>query len=126
MSVQAQGETSPVHGFAEAIAAQEFDSLARYFHPKVRFRALTPNSTFGHVGSESAIATVKNWFGDASEIRLVSSEIEPVSNRVRLAYRFRVFEDNAWNVVEQQAYCTVSDGLVTDISIVCSGFCPID
>jgi hypothetical protein len=121
MALQLHVDTRPVEGFAEAIAAQDLESLAWCLHPDVRFRALTPNHTFGHFGSDSAITTIQGWFDDVSILELVSSEVEPVGDRVRVAYRFRVLADGVWSVIEQQAFCTIDEGVVTDVSLVCSG-----
>jgi hypothetical protein len=127
MTVQTYPNTRSVDVLIEAIAARDFNALAGCFHPEVRFRALTPNNTFGHFGAVSAVATVKGWYGDASIIELVSKEIEPIgSERIRLGYRLRVLKDHTWKVVEQQGYCTLGNGLVADISLVCSGFQPVD
>lgn len=121
MALQSRTDTRPVEGFADAIAAQDLESLAWCLHPEVRFRALTPNHTFGHFGSDSAIATIQGWFDDVSILELVASEIEPIGDRVRLSYRFRLFADGIWSVMEQQAYCAIDEGVVTDVSLVSSG-----
>jgi hypothetical protein len=42
-----------------------------------------------------------------------------------MSYRFRVLNGDGWHLVEQQAYCTVADGKITDLSVVCSGFRPL-
>jgi hypothetical protein len=121
MALQSRIDTRPVEGFAEAIAAQDLESLAWCLHPDVRFRALTPNHTFGHFGSDSAIATIQGWFADVSILELVGSGIEPIGDRVRVSFRFRLFADGLWSVMEQQAFCTIDEGVVTDISLICSG-----
>ena len=121
MALQLHVDTRPVEGFAQAIAAQDLESLAWCLHPEVRFRALTPNHTFGHFGSDSAIATIQAWFDDASVLELVSSEIEPIGDLVRVSYRFRIFADGLWSIEEQHAYCVIDEDVVTDVSLVCSG-----
>jgi hypothetical protein len=127
MTVQTYADTRSVDALIEAIAARDFGALAGCFHPEVRFRALTPGDTFGHFGAVSAVATVKRWYGDASIIELVSKEIEPIGDeRIRVGYRLRALKDNGWKAVEQQGYCTLIDGLVADICLVCSGFHPLD
>ena len=124
MALQSRIDTRPVEGFAEAIAAQDLESLAWCLHPDVRFRALTPNHTFGHFGSDSAIATIQGWFDNVSILELIGSGIEPIGDRVRVSFRFRLFADGIWSVMEQQAFCTIDEGVVTDISLICSGRLP--
>ena len=126
MTVDIVPDLEVIAGFVPAIAAQDFDGLANQFHPRIRFRALTPNSTFGLFGSTAASDTLRDWFGDATVLELLASEAAPVVDRVRLSYRFRVQEAGIWKIVEQQAMCVVDDGLITDISIVCSGFRPVE
>ena len=121
MALQSRIDTRPVDGFAKAIAARDFDGLAWCLHPDVRFRALTPHHTFGLFGSDSAIATFEGWLNDVYHVELVSSEVAPIGDRVRVSYRFNVLAEEGWMVMEQQAYCAIEDGLVTDISLVCSG-----
>jgi hypothetical protein len=119
-------QTDQVASLAATIARQDFAGLADHVHPRVRFRALTPNNTFGLFGASAATETMQNWFGDASTIEVQADETEPIVDRVRLSYRFKLQEDGVWKVVEQQAMCQVEDGLITDISIVCSGFRPLE
>ena len=46
-----------------------------------------------------------------------------MQDRVHIAYRIREHEDQ-WYLVEQQAYCTISDGLIQRMDLLCSGFRP--
>ena len=126
MTKAVSNRTRQIASLAATIARQDFAALAGHFHPRVRFRALTPNNTFGLFGATAATETMQNWFGDATAIELIADEIEPIVDRVRLSYRFKLLEDGVWKIVEQQAMCLVEDALITDISIVCSGFRPID
>jgi hypothetical protein len=128
MAAQTLTPATALNGFAELVAAQDFDALGELFTPKVRFRALTPKSTYGMFGRDCAVSTYTLWFGYSPTVDLISSEVEPVGDRIRLAYRVRAFdiEENVWCIVEQLAYCRLRDGLISDISIVCSGFLPIE
>jgi hypothetical protein len=46
-----------------------------------------------------------------------------MQDRVRVAYRIRAHEDR-WYIVEQQAYCTIRDGQIKEMDLLCSGFRP--
>lgn len=110
--------------FVAALADRDFDRLQTCFHTEVRFRALVPSGM--REGSTAAEATswVRKWFGSASELRLLSSSVEQIADRLHITYRFRVQEDGQWQMVEQQAYCIVDGGLIVDMHLLCSGFRP--
>ena len=44
-------------------------------------------------------------------------------DRVHITYRVRQHEDQ-WYLVEQQAYCTIRDGKINKMDLLCSGFRP--
>jgi TusA-related sulfurtransferase len=44
--------------------------------------------------------------------------------RLYLAYRIRLHKSDEWQVVEQHAYCTVRDGRIERMDLLCSGFLP--
>src|SRR3972149_2898589 len=57
------------------------------------------------------------------ELATLSSEIQPMHDRLHISYRFRAHKDQ-WYLIEQQAYCSVQDGQIKQIDLVCSGFRP--
>ena len=107
--------------FAECMAARDFAGIEACLDPGVRFRALTPNHTWGHFGAASAINTIQNWFEDVDFGELIDVRAEPVGDRVRVGYRLRLHNHNGWHVMEQQAFCVMSDDRIADISIICNG-----
>jgi hypothetical protein len=109
--------------FLDALAVRDFDRIQRSFAADVQFRALTPSGLREALGAESAAEWLRRWFGDADQLEMLDSTIEPVGDRIRIAYRLRVRED-AWSVVEQQAFCTIGGDGVEAIDLVCSGFRP--
>jgi hypothetical protein len=102
----------------EALAAKDFDRLGTLFAPDVRFRALVREDAT----AADAAARVRGWFGECDPLELLESEVEQVADRTSVRYRFHAREDGAWSIVEQQAYFDVTDGRISDISILCSGF----
>ena len=109
--------------FIKALNRQAWDDLAMCFHKEVRFSALIPGGL--RTATERAGATnyLKLWFGDADQLLLLSSHVETLGDGLYLRYRFRAHEDR-WYVVEQHAFCTLRDGHIDRIDLLCSGFRP--
>ena len=55
----------------------------------------------------------------------MSSSVEPVGDRVHVAYRIHEHEPDGWYLVEQQAYITPGDRGIAYLNLVCSGFRPV-
>jgi hypothetical protein len=89
----------------------------------MRFRALIPGGLRTTEDRVSAANYFRKWFGDADQLVLLSSEAQPMHDRLHLAYRFRAHEDQ-WYIVEQQAYCIIQNGHILQIDLLCSGFRP--
>lgn len=110
--------------FVAAVAAQDFAGLHSCFDPNVRFRALTPSHVWAHFGAASAVATIRDWFGDAQRMDLMASRIEHVGDRLSLSYLLRVQETDVRELCEQRAYRITAGDRISDISMICSGFRP--
>src|SRR5260370_1417579 len=109
--------------FINALHKQAWTELSSCFHEKVRFNALIPPGLRTATDRAGATHYLKQWFGDADELQLLSSNVDMVEDRLHITYRFRAHEDR-WYVVEQHAYCTVADGHIDRMDLLCSGFCP--
>ena len=112
--------------FVTAIVAHDWDAVAACFMPDARFVAVVPREKpfRERAGREDATALIRAWFGDADITELVSSEVEPLADRVRIAYRIHEHEPDGWYLVEQVAYATLGDGGFADMNLACSGFRP--
>ena len=113
--------------FVDAIVAHDWDAVAACFAPDARLIAVVPKEKpfREKAGREDAAALIRAWFGDADVTELVSSEIEPIADRIRIAYRIHEHEPDGWYLVEQVAYATVSDDGFADMNLACSGFRPV-
>ncbi|HEV3214936.1 MAG TPA: nuclear transport factor 2 family protein [Vicinamibacterales bacterium] len=109
--------------FVNAVHKQAWTELATCFHEQVQFNALIPRGLRTATGRAGATNCLKQWFGDADKLLLLSSNVEQVEDRLHISYRFRAHEDR-WYVVEQHAYCTVRDGHIERMDLLCSGFRP--
>ena len=110
--------------FVEAIVAHDWEVLAGCFAPDARFTAVVPkeNAFRDRAGREAAARQLQAWFGDADVTELVSSEVEPLADRVRIVYRIHEHEPDGWYLVEQIAYATVGAEGFSEMNLACSGF----
>ena len=100
--------------FVDAIAHRAWDELATYLDDAVQFRGLTGKGLFSADDRASAASHVKTWFGWLDQLALLSSEVQPMHDRLHISYRFRAHKDQ-WYLIEQQAYCSVQDGRIKQI-----------
>ena len=110
--------------FLAALASRNFEQIRRLFHDQVHFRALVPSGIREGANAEEATAWLRRWFEDTDEFDLLNSSVEPVADRLHLAYRFHLRKNVEWQVIEQQAYCIVSEGKIEVMNLLCSGFRP--
>ena len=112
--------------FVAALGARDFDGVEALLAPDVRFRALVPRALREHDNAADTAGRFPLWFGEPEVFEVLDSTVGEVSGRIHVAYRFRVLDEEGWQVVEQQAYLDAPEGRITDISIVCSGVVPVD
>jgi hypothetical protein len=107
-----------------ALAAQDWARLEGCFAPEATFFAATPSQTplRERSGAHEVATQLAAWFGDGDPLELLSSTVEPVGEKVHVSYRFHSFEEGAWHLVEQQAFCEVGAEGIERMHLVCSGF----
>ena len=126
MTVDAEASPGVALGrrFIDAIVDHDWDGLAACFAADARFTAVVPkdNAFRERIGPEAAARQLQAWFGDADVTELVSSEVEPVADRVKIAYRIHEHEPDGWYLVEQVAYADLGESGFTAMNLACSGF----
>src|SRR5712691_9613296 len=75
--------------FLSALAARDFQRLETSFHPEIRFRALVPPGLRESTGPKETAGRLSKWFSHADHFELVKSEVDHVSDRLRITYRIR-------------------------------------
>lgn len=112
--------------FADALGNKDFGSVRALLDDRVDFRGLTPGRAWEAADPDELIETVfRRWFGDSDHLeKILSIETDAFSDRQRVAYRFRGHNPDGPFVVEQQAYFQESEGRITWMRILCSGFRP--
>jgi tRNA 2-thiouridine synthesizing protein A len=107
--------------FLTALAQRDFEAIEGLFHRQVRFRALVPSTVRQAADAREATNWLRRWFGAANSLELLRSSTGALADRLYLAYRLGLHDENGWQVVEQQAYLSVAGGQIEDIAILCSG-----
>lgn len=111
----------------DAIAAQNFDAVRECFAPDARLRGLVPSTLREEEGAGAIAERLRFWFGAVRELELVESELEPVSDRVRIRYRLKGDDpDEGLTLVEQSGYLHAPEGQITVLNLVCSGHRPVE
>jgi TusA-related sulfurtransferase len=111
--------------FLESLGAQDFERLEALFAPQVRFRALVPSGLREARTARDAAGWLRHWFGEADVLRVLQSTAGLALDRLYLSYRLQLHEPvDGWSVIEQHAYCSVQEGRIADMWLLCSGFRP--
>jgi TusA-related sulfurtransferase len=112
--------------FVNALADRDFERLRAAIADDVRFRLLLPKGPQAHSGVAETVEVLVRWYGDVDELHLESSSVEVVAGRLVLMYRFRLHDEDGWQVIEQHVVADVTpDGRLDKIDLLCSGFLPV-
>jgi hypothetical protein len=113
--------------FLEALAARDFVRMSDCFEPAATMRALLPPGLEEYEGAAPIVESLQSWFGDAEEFEVLDGTVGEVGGRLHVAWRLRLrptpWGDDAWHVVEQQAYLRAGER-IDAIDLLCSGFQP--
>ena len=108
----------------KAIAAQDVTAIAACFTDDAQIRALVPHALRERTGGTETAALIARWFGDSTELDLIDSHSGEVGGKFHVSYRFQGIEEGKPYVIEQQLYCTLRDGKIQRVDLLCSGFLP--
>ena len=113
--------------FAEALGRKDFDAVMALLDPSIDFRGLTPGRAWEATDADAVVdGILRQWFEETDELEeIVSIEADSFADRQRVSYRFRGHNADVSFVIEQQAYCTESDGRINYMRVLCSGFRPL-
>jgi len=112
--------------FVNALADRDFMRLRTSIADDVRFRLLLPKGPQAHSGVGETVESFVRWYRDVEELYLESSRVEVVAGRLMLMYRFRLHDEDGWQVIEQHVAADASpDGRLEKIDLLCSGFLPV-
>ena len=112
--------------FVNALADRDFVRLRTSIADDVRFRLLLPKGPQAHSGVGETVESFVRWYGDVDALHLESSRVEAVAGRLMLMYRFRLHDEDGWQVIEQHVVADAApDGRLEKIDLLCSGFLPV-
>lgn len=115
----------PASGLAGALVAGDFERLTAMLATDVRMRALTPPGLVELSGAVDVAARFASWFGGSQSLELVRTGSDEVGDRLHVLYRLRVNRSgDPTSIVEQHLFCSLDEGRVTSLDLVCSGFRP--
>jgi len=111
----------------EALAERDFARMSDCFEPTATMRALLPPGLSEFQGATQIVETLQGWFGGAEDFVVLDGTVGEIGGRVHVAWRLRLrptpWGDDAWHVIEQQAYLR-ADERIEAIDLLCSGFQP--
>ena len=118
-------DTAVVGELLEAIRARDTGRIAACFTTDARLRARTPHELRELDGPDAIADRYRRWLEPLESFALVSGDVEPVADRVRLRYRFRGRDPvKGWQENEHTAYAAVVEGRVAALNLSCAGFRP--
>ncbi len=106
----------------QAIQDRDFQRLEQFCQSGIVSHLLTPKRSVSLENVADLIAKYRLWFGECVNFKLETSRIERVGERLGIFYRFHLQEHDDWYDLEQQLYCTLKDGRVEQLHLLCSGF----
>jgi hypothetical protein len=112
--------------FARALAARDHAQVTSLLHPEVDFGAMTPGRCWqAHTATQVVDEILRSWFDDNDQIdEVLQVDTTWVADRERVGYRLAVSNPDGRFLVEQQAYYETSNGSITWMRVLCSGFRP--
>jgi hypothetical protein len=113
--------------FLEALAARDFTRMSDCLEDTATMRALLPPGLAQCDSATQIVDSLRSWFGGAEEFEVLDGTVGEVGGRLHLAWRLRLrptpWGDNAWHIIEQQAYLQATERIGA-IDLLCSGFQP--
>jgi hypothetical protein len=107
---------------ATAVADRALDRLGTHLSDEVRLRALLPGGQLEENGREAVLARFDDWFGGYDTVVLADVAGDAVGDRVLVHYKLTFDPDGDARVLTQTVVCSLRDGLVGRMDLVCSGF----
>jgi hypothetical protein len=114
--------------FGAALAAKDASALRAMLDDKIDLRAMTPSHTWEGQTPTAVIDDVVlgTWFASCDTLELAgAADTGTVGNRHSFSYRLQGTNGDGRFVIEQRAYADVTDGKITWMRVLCSGFQPL-
>lgn len=113
--------------FARAVAAKDVGAMTALLATDVDFKGLTPGRVWEASGPKDVASVFfDNWFepSDTIEALVDVTAGDDVADTQHVSYRLNLLNDEGEQVAEQQAYFRTTDGRISHLRVLCSGFRP--
>lgn len=117
LQLQRMGEA-----WIHALTERAFNRLEQFCQPDTTSLLLTPRRFMTLENIVDLMAKYREWFGDCTNFQVEGSRVGQVGERLGIFYRFLLKKEGGWHTIEQQMYCTLKDGRVQRLHLLCSGF----
>jgi hypothetical protein len=107
---------------ASAVADRALDRLGSHLTDEIRLRALLPGGSIEEHGRDAVLARFDEWFGSYDTVVLSDVAGDDIGDRVLVHYKLTFDPDRDPRVLSQSVVCSLRDGLVGRMDLVCSGF----
>jgi hypothetical protein len=107
---------------ATAVADRALDRLGTHLTDEIRLRALLPGGSIEEHGRDAVLSRFDDWFGSYDTVVLSDVAGDDVGDRVLVHYKLTFDPDGDRRVLTQTLVCSVYDGLVGRMDLVCTGF----
>lgn len=110
----------------DAITSRDFTAVEAALAPEASMRALLPPGLVEITGRQAIAERLRAWFEGADPFEVLEASVEPVADRYRVAYRFRLRRpgSDVETVIEQHVFCAVGETVET-LDLLCTGFRPL-
>jgi SnoaL-like domain len=106
---------------ANAVADRALDRLGTQLTDEVRLRALLPGGPIEEHGRDAVLARFDDWFHSYDTVVLSDVAGDDVGDRVLVHYKLTLDPDGDSRVVSQTVVCSIFEGLVGRMDLLCSG-----
>lgn len=119
-------ESTPVaERLLDAIAARDFEAIAKCFADDARFEVLTPHRLRSHATATAAAERYRYWLARLADFEVVDRDTLTIADRVRVRYLFRGRDPElGWQLNEHTGYAAVEQGRIASMTLTCAGFRP--
>jgi hypothetical protein len=104
------------------VADRALQRLGSQLTDEIRLRALLPGGSIEENGRDAVLGRFDDWFGSYDTVILSDVAGDDVGDRVVVHYKLTFDPDGERRVLTQTVVCSMYDGLVRRMDLVCSGF----
>lgn len=110
--------------FVTALREADLAGIGDCFSPDVGFTALLPRGMVEASGRDAVAALLTGWLDPGRGFTVVQADAGAVGHRLHLSYQVRLHAADGPLLMEQHAFCDVSDDGISSVRLVCSGRVP--